>query len=125
MIVGGYAVAFHGFPRFTKDIDIYFEPTPENINKIIQAMEEFGFSKEELDGALFATKGNIVTFGVAPVRVDFINEIDGVSFLDAKDARVRGKYGNAEVFFISKEHLLKNKMATPRIKDKIDVEELS
>jgi hypothetical protein len=125
MIVGGYAVAFHGFPRFTKDIDIFFEPTPENIHKIIQAMTEFGFSDKDLDDALFSAKGNIVTFGVAPVRVDFLNEIDGVDFQDAKAGRIRGKYGDANVFFISKDDLLKNKRATPRLKDKIDVEELA
>ncbi len=125
MIVGGYAVAFHGFPRFTKDIDIFFEATEKNIDRIIQALIDFGFSRKELDKALFATKGNIVTFGIAPIRVDFINDIDGVSFNNAKADRVRGKYGDTDVFFISKKHLLENKKATPRSKDKVDVEELS
>jgi len=125
MIVGGYAVAFYGFPRFTKAIDIFFEATRENVEKIIEALINFGFSQEDLNKALFTTKGNIVTFGVAPVRIDFINEIDGVKFNDAKAERVRGKYGDTEVFFISKEHLLENKKATPRAKDKIDVEELA
>lgn len=125
MIIGGYAVAFHGFPRFTKDIDIFFELTAENIDKLVHALVEFGFSEKDLEKALFITKGNIVTFGVEPVRIDFINEIDGVDFADAKRDRIRGKYGDIEVSFISKKYLLKNKNATPRSKDKTDVEELS
>ncbi len=125
MIVGGYAVAFHGFPRFTKDIDLFFEATQENINKLIQALTDFGFSKNELKNSTFLTKGNVITFGVEPVRVDFMNQIDGVSFSAAKSGLVRGKYGDINVPFISKKHLLQNKKATPRIKDKADVEELS
>ena len=125
MIIGGYAVAFHGFPRFTKDIDLFFEATQENIDKLIQALTDFGFSKNDPEKSAFLTKGNIITFGVEPVRVDFINKIDGVSFSDAKSDIIRGKYGDIDVPFISKKYLLKNKNATPRIKDKADVEELS
>ena len=125
MIVGGYAVAFHGYPRFTKDIDIFYDSNDEkNIDKVINTLVQFGFSKEELKKTLFSTKGNLVTFGVAPVRVDFINEIDGVHFRDAKLDRVRGRYGDLDVFFISKKHLIQNKKSTPRIKDKADIEEL-
>jgi len=124
MIVGGYAVAFHGYPRFTKDIDIFFELSQRNIDKIIETLVQFGFSREDLDGALFATKGNIVTFGVAPVRVDFLNQIDGVEFHKAKPDRIRGKYGDIDVFFIGRKHLLQNKQATPRARDKADLEEL-
>jgi len=125
MIVGGYAVAFHGFPRFTKDIDLFFEATQKNIDKLIQALTDFGFSENDLKKSTFLTKGNVITFGVEPVRVDFLNQIDGVSFSDAKLDLVRGKYGGINVPFISKKHLLQNKKATPRIKDKADVEELS
>ncbi len=125
LIVGGYAVAFHGFPRFTKDIDIFFDASPGNINKIINSLEKFGFSKSELDTALFSTEGNIVTLGIEPVRVDFINQIDGIQFAEAKPNLVRGKYGNIEVSFIGKNDLIKNKKSTKRTKDKLDVEELS
>ncbi|MBF0544586.1 MAG: hypothetical protein HQM08_09140 [Candidatus Riflebacteria bacterium] len=124
MIVGGYAVAFHGFPRFTKDIDIFFDPSENNVKKIIQALEKFGFSRENLEEKVFISEGNIVTFGVAPIRVDLINQIDGVLFAEAKPGRVRGKYGDLEVYFIGKDDLLKNKKATKRAKDKADVEEL-
>ena len=125
MIVGGYAVAFHGYPRFTKDIDIFYDSNnQDNINRVIDTLIQFGFTKEELKKTLFSTKGNLVTFGVAPVRVDFINEIDGVDFKDAIQERVRGRYGDLDVFFISKKHLILNKKSTPRIKDLADIEEL-
>ena len=125
MIVGGYAVAFHGYPRFTKDIDVYFENSDKNINKIISALIEFGFSADELFPDVFKKPGNIITLGVAPVRVDFLNEIDGVCFTEVKTHRVRGKYGDVDVYFIGKEDLLKNKRSTPRTKDKVDAEEIS
>jgi hypothetical protein len=125
MIVGGYAVAFHGYPRFTKDIDVYFDKSDENICKIIRVLVEFGFSEGELPADLFKKAGSIVTLGVAPVRVDFLNEIDGVGFIEARQNRVRGKYGNVDVYFIGKEDLIKNKQSTSRTRDKLDAEEIS
>ena len=125
MVVGGYAVAFYGHPRFTKDIDIFFGISESNIESILNALVEFGFNRDSLKDLLFDQKGSIITFGVAPVRVDFINEIDGVEFSDAKKTRVRGQYGDVEVYFIGKDELLKNKNSTNRLKDKADAEELS
>jgi predicted nucleotidyltransferase len=124
MIVGGYAVAFHGHPRFTKDIDVFFDATTSNIDAIRNALCEFGFKKSEIPPELFCEPGNIVTFGAAPVRVDIINEIDGVSYADARVNRVRGSYGGVDVSFIGCDDLIMNKKATPRSKDKLDAEEL-
>ncbi|MEI6055086.1 MAG: nucleotidyltransferase [Lentisphaerota bacterium] len=124
LIVGGYAVAFHGYPRFTKDIDIFFGSSDVNVQKIIKALIEFGFNEKDLNKELFTTKGNVLTFGVEPIRVDFINEIDGVIFEEAIPNKVRGKYGNITVSFLGKEDLIKNKLSTKRLRDKADVEEL-
>lgn len=124
MIVGGYAVAFHGFPRFTKDIDLFFRLTSENAIRLRQALVDFGFREEELPIEAFTTIGNVLTFGTAPTRVDLINEIDGVTYDEARPNVVRGKYGDVEVTFIGLADLLKNKKSTPRTKDKGDVEEL-
>ena len=63
LIVGGYAVAFHGYPRFTKDIDIYYNVSPENIRKLQKALLTFGFTPEDIPAGTFSTKGNIITFG--------------------------------------------------------------
>lgn len=124
MIVGGYAVAYHGFPRFTKDLDLFFRLTSENAIRLRQALVAFGFREEDLPIEAFTTTGNVLTFGTAPTRVDLINEIDGVTYDEARPKVVRGKYGNVEVTFIGLADLLKNKKATPRIRDKGDVEEL-
>ena len=125
MIVGGYAVAFHGYPRFTKDIDIFFEPAPENVAQLRAALVAFGFEEENVPESAFRTEGNILTFGVAPTRVDLLNSIDGVQYADAKPNAVRGTYGGVEVAFIGREDLIRNKRATPRDQDKIDAAELS
>lgn len=125
MIVGGYAVAFHGFPRLTKDIDLFFDNSKENVVKIIQSLIAFEFPEADLDVVTFMTDGNIITFGVEPVRVDFINQISGVKFSEAWINKIRGKYGNVEVNFIGLMELLKNKLSTNRPKDKLDAEELS
>ena len=124
MIVGGYAVAFHGVPRFTRDIDLFYHATPANIERLRRALMEFGFSEQSLPEDLFKEIGNILVFGVAPVRVDLINDIDGVMFEAAMPNAVRGKYGRAEAMFIGRQDLLRNKRATRRAKDKADVEEL-
>ncbi|MDA3837798.1 MAG: hypothetical protein PF574_02330 [Candidatus Delongbacteria bacterium] len=124
MVVGGYAVAFYGYPRFTKDIDIFFEVSKENVIKLIGTLIEFGFPESDLNEEMFLEKGNVITFGVEPVRVDFLNDIDGVDFKEAKLNRVRGKYDNTDIYFIGKDELIKNKLSTNRLQDKADVEEL-
>jgi Nucleotidyl transferase of unknown function (DUF2204) len=124
MIVGGYAVAYHGFPRFTKDIDLFFRLTKENAIRLREALVAFGFREEDLPVEAFTTTGNVLTFGTVPTRVDLMNEIDGVTYDEACPNAVRGKYGNVEVTFIGLADLLKNKKSTPRTKDKGDAEEL-
>jgi hypothetical protein len=125
LIIGGYAVAFHGFPRFTKDIDVFYSASGTNIPNIRKSLLKFGFSEEQLPDELFATKGNIITFGVEPARVDFLNDIPGVDFGAAWPNRIRGRYGCVEVSFISRLDLIRNKKSTPRAQDKIDADELS
>jgi len=125
MIVGGYAVAYHGYPRFTKDIDLFFDPTDENAVRLRNALVAFGFEDDSLPPAVFTTKGNVLTFGVAPTRVDLINEIDGVTYEEARPNVARGKYGEVEVTFIGLHDLVSNKRATPRARDKGDMEELT
>jgi hypothetical protein len=124
MIVGGYAVAFHGYPRFTKDIDIFFSADKENVERVKGALHEFGFDKQALVAEVFMDPKNVVTFGVTPVRVDFMGEIDGVPYAEAKKNRIRGRYGAVEVNFIGRLDLIKNKQSTNRTKDKGDAEEL-
>lgn len=125
MIVGGYAVAFHGFPRFTKDIDIFFDSSERNIDHLCQVLVEFGFREETVPREALGIPGNVFAIGIAPVRIDLVNRIDGVAYSEAKANAVRGKYGSVEVSFIGLQDLIRNKVSTPRAKDKADVEELT
>jgi len=125
MIVGGYAVAFHGYPRFTKDIGIFFERSPENVSRLRAALVASGFEEEDLPEEAFSAEGNVLSFGVAPSRVDLVNAIDGVRYADAKPNAVRGAYGGVEVSFIGRDELIQNKRAASRAQDKADVEQLT
>jgi len=124
MIVGGYAVAFYGYPRFTKDIDIFFQCTQDNIDKLKNALISFGFGKEALPNNIFTEEGNIIKFGIEPVRIDLLNKIDGVLFENIESRTVRGRYGKITVSFISKEDLIKNKRSSGRAQDIADLEKL-
>jgi hypothetical protein len=124
MIVGGYALAFHGYPRFTKDIDIFFHNSKGNIKKLRNSLLSFDFTEKEIPESLFTERGNILQFGVIPVRIDLINEIDGVAFKEAEKNISRGHYGDVEVNFIGKIDLIKNKKASGRPQDKVDAETL-
>ncbi|MBX7244609.1 MAG: nucleotidyltransferase [Candidatus Sumerlaeaceae bacterium] len=124
MIVGGYAVAFHGYARFTKDIDLFYATTPANIDRLRAALIAFGFSQDEIPPETFLQMGNVAVFGVAPLRVDLLNQIDGVTFDQAFPNAVTATYGAAPARFIGREDLIKNKKSTRRTQDKADVEEL-
>ena len=123
VIVGGYAVAFHGYPRFTKDLDIFYDDSFQNIEKVRAALIEFGFEKSAIPKTIFSP-GAILNFGVEPVRIDLLNRIDGVNFMDASDHAVNGRYGDVNVKFIGLTELLRNKRATGRTQDAADLEKL-
>jgi hypothetical protein len=124
LIVGGYALAFHGAPRVTGDIDLFVRPTDENANRVLAALDEFGFASLNVSQADFTTPGMVVQLGVAPLRVDIITRISGVSWEQADAAKVGGCYGDTPVCFISRDDLIANKRATGRLKDAADIEAL-
>lgn len=121
-IVGAYAVAFYGKPRFTKDIDILIEPSMENGKKIVRALSEFGFGALNLTVKDFSKKGNIIQLGYPPLRVDLATSITGCSFSEVWKSRKIGKYGRQKVFFIGLRELIKNKKKLNRKQDQIDLE---
>ena len=124
MIVGGYALAFHGAPRYTGDIDIFVKPTLENARRILTALDEFGFGSLGLTVEDFERPDNIVQLGVPPVRIDLITSITGVSWEDALSDCVDGKYGELPVKYIGLDEFISNKRATGRKKDLSDLEAL-
>jgi len=124
MIVGGYAVAFHGYPRFTKDLDIFYRISNDNIARLSAALVEFGFTPQDIESAKLSEPGDLVAFGFPPARVDLLNQIDGVTFNDAESSVVMTEIDGLKVRFIGRDHLLQNKMSTSHLQDKLDVEKL-
>lgn len=121
VIVGGYAVAFHGHPRFTGDIDFFVEASPENAAKITHAIDLFGFSSLGLKPEDFTRPNTIIQLGFPPNRIDIINNIDAVTFDEAWSSRLRAHLDGHPVAYISKELLIRNKTAANRPKDLGDV----
>ena len=124
MIVGGYALAFHGAPRYTGDIDIFVRATSENARRILTALDEFGFGSLGLTVEDFESPDNVVQLGAPPVRIDLITSITGVSWEDALSDCVDGKYGELPVKYIGLDRFISNKRATGRKKDLSDLEAL-
>ena len=124
LIVGGYALAFHGAPRVTGDIDLFVRPSSENAERILAALNDFGFGSLNLSREDFAKSGMVVQLGVPPVRVDIITGISGVSWEKADGSKIPGCYTDTSVFFISREDFIANKRATGRAKDAADIEAL-
>ena len=124
IIVGAYALAFYGAPRYTGDIDIYVKPDPENAQRIMAALDEFGFGSVELSAADFEVPDKVIQLGVPPIRVDMVTSITEVSWDDAFSGRVEGKYGDVPVHYIGREHFILNKRALGRKKDLADLEAL-
>jgi hypothetical protein len=124
LIVGGYAVGVHGYPRYTGDLDIWLNPSIENAQKIVLTVNEFGFSSLKLTEADFTKENNIVQLGYPPLRIDLMTAIDGVIFAECfKNKKVVNMAG-LKVNFISYSDLLKNKQASNRPQDKADLDKL-
>ncbi len=124
LIVGGYALAFHGAPRVTGDIDLYVRPAPKNAERILAALKEFGFGSLNLSVDELTKPGMVIQLGVPPVRIDIITRVSGVSWEKADADKVRGRYGDVPVHFISRDDFIANKKATGRLKDAADLEAL-
>ncbi|MBW2644977.1 MAG: nucleotidyltransferase [Deltaproteobacteria bacterium] len=124
IIVGGYALAFHGVPRFTGDLDVFVKPDPENARRILDALDEFGFKSVGLATGDFESPDKVVQLGVPPVRVDIITSLTGVSWEEAFSGRAEGKYGDIAVHYIGREQFVLNKRATGRKRDLADLEAL-
>ncbi|MEW6219622.1 MAG: hypothetical protein AB1634_08845 [Thermodesulfobacteriota bacterium] len=124
MLVGGYALAFHGAPRYTGDMDIFVHVSPRNATRIMAALNEFGFGSVGLTAEEFQKENMVVQLGVPPVRVDIVTSLTGISWEEACSSRAQGKYGDVPVFYIGRNQFICNKKATGRKKDLADLEAL-
>jgi hypothetical protein len=124
LIIGGYALALHGAPRFTGDLDIFVHPEAANAQRILAALAAFGFASVGLTLSDFERPDQVVQLGVPPVRIDLITSITGVSGDEAWTGRVIGRYGDIPVSYIGRAQFVANKRATGRTKDVADLEVL-
>ena len=124
LVVGGYAVGVHGYPRYTGDIDIWIRVSDENSNKMVSVLEEFGFSSYNLTKDDFLNLNNVIQLGHPPGRIDIMMSIDGITFDEAYPNKVIKKIDELEINFISLADLIRNKKATGRDKDILDIKKL-
>ncbi len=124
LIVGGYAVSFHGYPRYTGDLDIWVQMSIENANRLINALSDFGFGRGNFSPDDFLQPYQVLQLGYPPFRIDIITSIDGVIFEACYLNHALMKVDELQVPVIGIEDLRKNKLATGRNKDKIDWENL-
>jgi hypothetical protein len=122
MIVGAYALAVHGRPRATGDLDVWVEATPQNAPRIMQGLAAFGAPLAEIAEADFARPGVVYQIGVPPGRIDILTELTGLTFEQAWPDRIRRPFGEIEADFIDRASFVRNKRATGRLKDLSDIE---
>jgi hypothetical protein len=123
-VVGGYAVGYWGHVRFTGDLDIWLKPTGDNAIKILAAIKDFGFGSLNLQERDFTTIGNVIQLGFPPLRIDLLNDIDGVTFDECYKNKVVENWDGFVYKFISYNDLLANKKSSGRNKDLDDLDNL-
>lgn len=124
LLVGGYAVALHGYPRYTKDLDVWVESSAENASRIVKALGQFGFGSLELKESDFIVPDQVIQLGYPPNRIDILTNLTGLDFSDCYPSHVTAEIDGVSVNFIDLENLKKNKKATGRHQDLADIENL-
>jgi len=124
ILVGGYAVGYHGYPRATADMDIWIDINTINATKIVKVLNEFGFDAPEITTDLFLEENKVIRMGVPPVRLEIITSISGVDFNSCYQQRNIVKIDGIDVNIIDLDNLRKNKKASGRYKDLNDLENL-
>lgn len=124
LVVGGHALAFHGAPRFTGDLDILVRPTEANAHRVILALKDFGFEFPNLTAEDFMELESVVQLGRPPVRVDLLTSLSGVTWEEADTGKTPGKFGDLTVNFLGRTDLIRTKRATGRRQDLADIEAL-
>ncbi len=124
LLIGGYAVGYHGYPRATAAIDVWVACKKSNADRIVEALKTFGFDVPELTPALFLEEHRIVRMGIAPLRIEISMSIDGVEFEACYRERIVDTIEGLEISIISLEQLKQNKRASGRLKDLADLDYL-
>ena len=125
LIIGGYAVAAHGHPRYTKDLDVWVWADSENSDRILAALDSFGFGNVGLTAEDFEAPNSIIQLGNEPLRIDILTTATGLNFMDAYENRMLVSIGDVQVPFVSLDDLRANKLSTGRLQDLADVDALA
>lgn len=124
LLIGGYAVGYHGYPRATNDMDIWIGVDHDNAELMVNVLKEFGFDTPQLSIDLFLEEEKIIRMGVAPMRIEILTSISGVNFDECYQERVVDEIDGIKISIISLEQLKTNKKASSRHKDLDDYEHL-
>jgi len=124
LLVGGYAVAYHGVPRFTEDIDFFVLISPENAQRLERVLVQFGFEGLGLAAKDFLESDQVIQLGRAPHRIDLLTGLSGLSWEEAWGSRQVIDLDGLKLSMIGKDALIKNKLATGRLQDQADVERM-
>ncbi len=125
VIVGAYALAFYGCPRYTGDLDILVASKVNNAKKVMKAINEFGLVLKNLKIEDFLVAGQVIQLGLSPVRIDILTSLTGVSWSQISSNKIKGEYADIPVYFMGKEELIANKIALGRHKDLADLESIA
>ena len=124
LVIGGHAVAFHGYPRATADLNVWVAVDPDNADRLVSALRQFGFDLPELKADLFLRPDRIVRMGAPPNRIEIQTGIDGVDFEDCRPRGIASELDGVRIPFISLADLKTNKRASGRHKDLADLDHL-
>ena len=124
LLIGGYAVGYHGYPRSTGDMDVWIHTTAENARKIIQVLNDFGFGSAGASEALFQQPHKIVRMGNPPLRIEVLTTISGVEFAECYASKIEDEIDGITVNIINLDDLRANKLASGRLKDLNDLQNL-
>ena len=124
LVVGAHALAMHGRPRYTGDLDVWVRPSPVNVTRLIHTLDAFGFASLGVEAQDFLGPQAMVQLGHPPARIDLLTTIDGITFAEAFANQVQFEVGDLKLPVISVDDLIRKKLATGRTKDRADVEAL-
>lgn len=124
LLIGGYAVGYHGYPRPTGDMDIWISVNPENADRMVKTLVDFGFPPDDVSISMFTEKEKIIRMGVPPMRLEIVTSISGVEFLPCYKKRITAMIDDVQVNIINLDDLKINKKASGRYKDLNDLEQL-
>lgn len=122
LVIGGYAVSFHGFARATADLDIWISIHPENARRVAQVLREFGFAQAQPE--TFLEPRRVIRMGIPPIRLEILTSISGVEFADCYARRLEAELDGIPVNLIQLDDLKRNKLASGRLQDRLDLERL-